>query len=261
MGVKILIHIRHIRGHTFDVEVDRDADCIGLKVVIWDSQKIPVDTQRLVYGGREIADDSNLVNLGIDDGSTVFLVEKVDNVNPVPVVVSEPQPAPVVVVVPEESVSVSHFEPMSVSSQYQQLQDASSQERIQGVIDLAFWVRVYCIFGTVVSLGALSMCLTSLIPLACYVIGYLSCRRLSPCGLIFPMLLAILIGPVGFIAVLWAMATHFNPILFLLLFVSFLHVLIMGSICRLRRRIKALNCEEKRFAVEKIRAGIRCCCC
>lgn len=260
MGVKILIHIRHIRGHTFDVEVDRDADCIGLKVAVWDSQKIPVDTQRLVYGGKEIADDSNLVNLGIDDGSTVFLVEKVENANPAPVVVPEPQVASVVVV-PEPSVSVSHFEPMSVNSQYQQLQDSTNQQRIQAVIDLAFWVRMYCIFGTVVSLGALTMCWGSLIPLTCYVIGYISCRRLSPCGLIFPFLLTMLIGPVGFVGVLWAMATHFRPILFLALIVSFLHIMIMASICRLRRRIKALNCEEKRFAVDKIRAGIRCCCC
>jgi len=263
MGVKILVHIRHIRGHIFDVEIDRDADCIGLKVAVWDSQKIPVESQRLVYAGKEIADESNLVALGIDDGSTIFLVEKVGNEMQMPVV--EPQVVPVTVV-PEESVSsasrVRVVEAMSVNSQYQPLpQDASSQERIQATIDLAFWVRMYCVFGSVISLGSLFGCWGSLIPLICYVIGYIGCRKLNRCCLVFPLLVAILVGPIGFVVVIWGLATHFMPPMLLALFVSILHILIMASIFKLRCRIKHLSCEEKRLGVEKIRSRIRCWCC
>jgi len=53
MGVKIIVRIHHIRGHTFDVELYRDADCIGLKLAIWDCAKIAVETQRLVYAGKK----------------------------------------------------------------------------------------------------------------------------------------------------------------------------------------------------------------
>jgi len=260
MGVKILIHVRHIRGHTFDVEVDRDADCLGLKVAIWDSQKITVEGQRLVYAGKEVVDESNLMNLGIGDGSTIFLVERVANESPVPVSVMDAQVAQVELV-PEESVS--QVEPMSVNSQYQELpNDATSQERVQSTIDLAFWVRIYCIFGTVVSLVAmLGCCWFSIIPLICYVFGYFGCRKLNRCCLVFPMLVAILAGPVGFVFVIWNLFAHFRPEMFVPLFVSFLHILIMASICKLRCRIKHLNTEEKRLAVEKIRAGIKCWCC
>jgi hypothetical protein len=256
MGVKILIHIRHIRGHSFDVEVDRDADCIGLKVAVWDLQKIAVDSQRLVYDGKEIPDETHLVTLGIDDGSTIFLVEKVQNV---PVVVAPVEPH--VIAVPEESVSVSAgIEPMSVNSQYQQLPvDTVSEERIQSTIDLAFWVRMYCVFGVVVSIGAAFRCWGPAIPLICLIIGYFACRKLNRCCLVFPLLVSIAIGPVGFVFCLWRLANHFKPILLLALFVSFLHILIMASILKLRCRIKHLTPEEKRTAVERIRARSRCC--
>lgn len=256
--MKIIIHIRHIRGHTFDVEVDRDADCIGVKVAICTTQQIPVERQRLVYSGKEIADETNLVEVGIDDGSTIFLVERVENANPVPVSVVEPQ-----VVVPEESVSVPVpvVQPMSVNS-YQPLPvDAASRESIQAVVDLAFWVRVYCIFGTIVSLVSLFHCWGSILPLFCFVMGYIGCRKLNRCCLFFPMLLAILVGPVGFVMVLVKMANHFRSPFLLALFVSFLHIIIMASICKLRCRIKHMSEEEKGTAVARIRAGIRCWCC
>jgi len=256
--VKIIIHIRHIRGHTFDVEVDRDADCIGVKVAICTSQQIPVERQRLVYSGKEVADEVNLVDLGIDDGSTIFLVERVENSNPVPVSAVESQ------VIPEESVSVSVpvVQPMSVNSQYQPCPvDGASRERIQAIVDLAFWVRVYCIFGAIVRFGCLMRCWGSVLPLLCFVIGYIGCRKLNRCCLFFPMLLAIVIGPVGFVFVMWKMATHFRTPLLLALFVTFLHIIIMASIGKLRCRIKHMRADEKDSAVAKIRAGIRCWCC
>jgi len=260
MGVKIIVHIRHIRGHTFDVEVDRDADCIGLKVVIWESQKIGIDTQRLVYAGKEVSDQTNLVELGIDDGSTIFLVEKVE-VGPVSVPMEQPQSVEMIAV-NEDSISVP-VEPMSVNSQYYAPlgNDPIREERIQSTIDLAFWVRMYCIFGIVLSVGGLLRCWGSLIPLGCFIFGYIGCKKLNRCCLAFPFLLSVVFGPVGFVFFLWRLSMHFCPLLLAGLLASILETIIMASICKLRCRIKHLSCEEKCEAVERIRARSRCCCC
>jgi len=229
-------------------------------------KKIAVECQRLVYGGKEIADGKNLLELGIDDGSTIFLVERVENVNAAPVsspVVVAP-PVAEVISVPEESVSRSvPVEPMSVSSRrYVPLSNtANREERIQSTIDLAFWVRVYCIFGFAVSLLSMAMWLGAFLPLVFYLFGYIACRKLNRCLLVFPLLVSIVVGPIGFVCVLWNLATHFWPPLFAALVVSFLHILIMASILKLGSRIKHLSCEEKQEAVGRIRARIRCCCC
>jgi len=260
MGVKILVHIHHIRGQTFDVEVDRDAECIGLKLVIWEIAKIAVETQRLVYGGKEIADDTNLVTLGIDDGSTIFLVERVENevenqpVNPViSSHVVEPMP------VREESISMESgpvYQPMSVSSQVPY--DRSREERIQSTVELVFWVKVYCVFGILVGIIAMiGICWGSLLPLMCYVIGYIGCKKLNRCCLVFPLLLSFIVGPVGFVFVLWHLATHFWPPMIGLLLVSFLHILVMASIMKLRCRIKHLSNEEKAEAVFQSNANTK----
>jgi len=260
MGVKIIIHIHHIRGHTFDVEIDREADCIGLKIAIWDAQKIPVETQRLVFGGKEVADGTSLVDLGIDDDSTVFLVERVeDDAVPISIIQSQVDVIPVA----EDSVSSVPVEPMSVNSQqYEPLPDNvgfdDREERIQSTVDLAFWVRMYCVFGIVMSLFGLSRCWGSVIPLVCLIIGYIGCRKLNRCCLVFPLLVSILIGPIGFVCVLWGLATHFRPPMIALLMVSFLHILIMASIIKLRCRIKHLSCPEKAEALTRVRSR-RCC--
>jgi len=262
MGVKIIVHIRHIRGHTFDVEVDRDADCIGLKVVIWDLQKIAIDAQRLVYAGKEMSDGANLVELGIDDGSTVFLVERVENPNAIPVSVPIVEPQPIEMVpVAEESVSAPIPMEEMADHHYVPVSNGAREERIKSTIDLAFWVRVYCVFGTVVSVGGLSHCWGCLLPLICFIFGYFGCRKLNRCLLMFPLLLAIVIGPIGFVGALWGVATHFRIFMLAKLVAGFLHILIMASILKLMIRIKHLTCEEKCDAVERIRASIKCRCC
>jgi len=256
MGVKIIVHIRHIRGHSFDIEVDRDADCVGLKVAIWDAQKIAVETQRLVYAGKEIGDESNLVELGIDDGSTIFLVEKVEEVNSVMV---QPQ-AVEVMPVPEHSVSNSvTVEPMSVQHYAELTEDRSHEERIRFVVGLAFWVRIYCIFGVVISVIGLTHCWLSVIPLLCCLIGYFATRKLNRCGLIFPFLLSIVVGPIGFVFVLSRLATHVRACLIVALLASFFHIFIMAGIGKLRCRIWHLSPQEKQEAVDRIRRSIRCC--
>jgi len=43
MVVRIQLTIKHIRGHTFETEADVDSDVLGLKVQIWESQKIAIE--------------------------------------------------------------------------------------------------------------------------------------------------------------------------------------------------------------------------
>eukprot|EP01084_Bolivina_argentea_P244311 409305_1 len=75
MGFKITLHIKHIAGYTFDIDCERDADALGIKVLIWQIQHIPVDAQRLVFGGREMDDSTKLYDLGVKDNDILFLVE------------------------------------------------------------------------------------------------------------------------------------------------------------------------------------------
>jgi len=217
-----------------------------------------------------MSDAANLVELGIHDGSTVFLVERVENANAIPVSVPivEPQPIEMVPIAeesmsePMEPISDHHYAPVSsVVSSDVVSSDVGREERIKSTIDLAFWVRVYCVFGTVVSVGGLSHCWGCLFPLICCIFGYFGCRKLNRCFLIFPLLLAIVIGPIGFVGALWGLATHFRIFMLAKLVAGFLHILIMASILKLMIRIKHLSCEEQCDAVERIRARMKCCCC
>jgi len=269
MGVKILVYIRHIRGHTFEVEVDREADCIGLKLAVWEAAHIAVEAQRLVYAGKEITDDSNLVSLGIDDGSTIFLVERSDSsqsqVNSVvvPSQAMEHQPMEVIPI-PEESISVESvpvYQPMAVNSAIPSEYDRSREERIHATIELAFWVKVYCVFGFLVSLFAMIGLWVAVFPMICYILGHFGCRKLNRCYLVFPLLISIIIGPMAFLLILWNLIAHFWAPLFAALLVSFLHILIMASICKLRCRVKHLSEEEKAEAVLVMKTNTKCWCC
>jgi len=226
-------------------------------------KKIPVEAQRLVYGGKEVADGTNLMELGIDDDSTVYLVERVEDAENASVSIQPVEFIPVV----EDSISSSvPVEPMSVNSQQyaslaDEVGDEDREERIQSTVALAFWVRVYCLFGIIASLFGLFRCWGSVLPLLCFVLGYIGCRKLNRCCLVFPLLVSIVLGPIGFVCVLWGLATHFRPPMIAALMASFLHILIMASILKLSCRIKHLSCPEKAEALNRVRARARRCCC
>jgi len=72
MVVRIQLTIKHIRGYSFPIETVIDGDVLGLKVLIWETQKIEIANQRLVYGGKELQDNIKLSSIGIGDNSIIF---------------------------------------------------------------------------------------------------------------------------------------------------------------------------------------------
>ena len=77
MGFGITLTVKHIAGYTFKIECERDADALGIKLIIFEQQHIPITSQRLVYGGREMNDNTKISDLGVIDGDMLFLIETV----------------------------------------------------------------------------------------------------------------------------------------------------------------------------------------
>merc|ERR1719400_1917657 len=67
------LFIRDLGGQTFPVIVDPGADVTSLKDQIGTARGVPVDEQRLIYGGRSLAASEQLSACGITDESTIFL--------------------------------------------------------------------------------------------------------------------------------------------------------------------------------------------
>jgi len=273
MVVRITLTIKHIRGHTFTVESNRDADVLGLKVQIWDTQKIPIEHQRLVYGGRELQDGVKLVDVGIDDNSMVFLVES-SNAAALPQSEASEIAPPVayssegVNMMPVISaISMANNESKFVSInlpdpdvRYEALNEETlSEERIVSVLDLAYWIRLYFILGIFLSGLCVFNCFWSLIPLIIYILGWCGTRKLRRCCLTLPLLLTMLIGFGGLVATVYCMIMHFHAWVFLPMFIAFLHVIIFFSICKLMCRISKLSEEE--WCNARTRIASRGCCC
>ena len=78
MGFKTTITIKHATdGYSFKLDVDRNADALGIKVLIWEIQKVPIESQRLVFNGKEMTDNQQVSELDMVDNDTIFLIEAV----------------------------------------------------------------------------------------------------------------------------------------------------------------------------------------
>jgi len=269
MVVRIQLTIKHIRGHTFPVDADVETDVLGLKVQIWESQKIPIEGQRLVFGGKELQDNTKLAEYGIGDNGVIFLVESNSEIPQQP----QAEVQPVTVQVPIQSqINASpcvttatyaypyHQQPLNVNS-YEPIDDETvlSEERMQSVIDLAFWVRRYCILGMIITAISSFACLYCLIPFAMCLLGFLGTRKLNRCLLFFPLLLTMIIGfGLLFFSIDW-LFSGFHASIILLIFIALLHLMIFASICKLMCRIGKLSCQE--WWQARVRIQSKCCCC
>lgn len=268
MVVRFQLTVKHIRGHSFPIETDIEGDVLGLKVQIWETQKIPIENQRLVFGGKELQDNTKLSSIGIGENSTIFLVESVSDLPPqaqseIPIQVTVASDAQVI---PQQSTTVSNavmvttinsnsrsYEPLS------QEEGMISEERITSVMDLAFWVRLYCMLGMLISAVSIFGCWYSVIPLLIYIFGFCGTRKLNRCLLVFPLIITAFIGfGLTILSVYW-LINFYNGWEFMYLFVGFLHVAIFSCICKLMCRISKLSCEEWQHA--RIRIRSRGCCC
>jgi hypothetical protein len=67
------IHVKHWNGDMFLIKAEPTDYIDDVKDKISVKKKIPVNKQRLIFDGREVADDCNLQSQGIVDGSTLML--------------------------------------------------------------------------------------------------------------------------------------------------------------------------------------------
>jgi ubiquitin len=68
------IFVKTLNGKTITIEVDPQDSVISLKKKIQDREIIPPDRQRLIYGGRQLADNKNLSDYDIREESTLHLL-------------------------------------------------------------------------------------------------------------------------------------------------------------------------------------------
>ena len=71
--MKVLITLLGNENQSAMVDVEKDTSCLDLKTNIENTYSIPIDQQKIVFGGRSIENDSNIINLGIEEGSVLEL--------------------------------------------------------------------------------------------------------------------------------------------------------------------------------------------
>lgn len=253
MGFKNTLTIKHATdGYEFTIDVDSDADALGIKVLIWEQQKVPIQSQRLVFNGQEITDSLKIDQFGIKDGDTLFLIEikkqEIESSSVVePIEITRVEPAAII----EAPVAINDYLYL----------DGQSEERnewkIHSVVKLSCWIRAYLWIGFAITLfGTLFCCLWSIVPMLFYMIGLIGARKLCKCALAFPIILTAIIGFGGLtINLIWFYSMQqLIPII-----ISILHIAIFSCICKLVIKIAKLNKTE--FKQARTRIVTRSCCC
>lgn len=279
MVVLFNISIKTIRGEEFNAEIDRDADTLGLKVQIWEQRNIPVESQRLVFAGRELQDATKLTDAGVGEGATIFMVEAAGQ-EVAPPAFSQPAPQnPVVAADPvvvanrlplvqqdADRVVVNLQHPINAGGRqivgYEPLApEILAQERKDATVDLAAWVRKYTLFTAFLMIVAAALLPCGgfmLLPIFLTLVGWMGTRNLCRCCLgIYAI--AILIGAmslighgVGFLT--WGTQHHkkYSWAFSLLIFVGILHLCIFMCIVKLMRNVRALSADEKKEVKTRI---------
>jgi hypothetical protein len=282
MGFKIVLTIRHIRGKAFEVECARDADTLGIKVLIWESQRIPIDKQRLIFSGREMDDSATLTELEIVDGTTIFLVEAgaasdsegipAESVQPmahVPPAFISPTQVNVNMTSVIPKVPALHSNVPAPHAYAYLDEESAGEERISQVVLLSKWVRKYFLLGMILSLFGIFRCVSGgclfggifmLSIFGVFLIGFVAGRRLQRCLLIVPALLVGMIGFFGFFAMTYTWLAYVHSAWMLLpILITIMHVVIFACICRLMTRIGQLT--NTQFGQARARIQKLCCLC
>jgi len=152
------------------------------------------------------------------------------------------------------------FQPVGEVNQYEQFDEETilSQERIDGVVNLSYWVSRYCMLGMIISFVHLYLCFYSVIPWILYTLGFIGTRTLNRCLLAIPLLISLVLGFGLSLWTIYALIEDYKPCEFFLLIIGLLHVVIFFCMCKLMCRIGKLSCQEWWQARVRIRSS--CCC-
>ena len=66
--------IKTLAGKTITVDVNDNDTVDQLKQKLFDKEGIPVDQQRLIFGGKQLESDKTLTDYGVAPGATMHLV-------------------------------------------------------------------------------------------------------------------------------------------------------------------------------------------
>ena len=68
------IFVRNLEGANIAVEVEPNESIASIKAKIQEKQGVPVDRQRLVFGGKQLEDNHTLADHNVQANSTLHLV-------------------------------------------------------------------------------------------------------------------------------------------------------------------------------------------
>lgn len=75
-NINIIIHVNSVKIIYIMKQNTKFED---LRCIIENKTKIPKNKQKIIYRGREITENKNLIELKIENDTTLHVIEKIDN--------------------------------------------------------------------------------------------------------------------------------------------------------------------------------------
>eukprot|EP00041_Stephanoeca_diplocostata_P039764 m.1637731 g.1637731 ORF g.1637731 m.1637731 type:complete len:79 (-) comp26123_c0_seq1:104-340(-) len=70
----MLIKVKTLTGKEIEIDIEPSDTVRRIKERVEEKQGIPPEQQRLIFGGKQMADDKDITSYGINGGSVLHLV-------------------------------------------------------------------------------------------------------------------------------------------------------------------------------------------